>query len=105
MDGHRGGDRVTATRCETGVRAPRCRRLSARRDRNDARNHVRRQQSPAPPGPDALEGGARPMTTNSECAALEAVLPDYLDGTLADDGAAAAQPIAHIDSRASSPAL
>jgi hypothetical protein len=27
------------------------------------------------------------MTTNSECAAFEATLPDYLDGTLADDGA------------------
>jgi hypothetical protein len=30
------------------------------------------------------------MTSNSECAAFEAVLPDYLDGTLADDGAARA---------------
>jgi Putative zinc-finger len=30
------------------------------------------------------------MTTTSECAAFEAALPDYLDGTLADDGAARA---------------
>jgi hypothetical protein len=30
------------------------------------------------------------MTTSSECAAFEAALPDYLDGTLADDGAARA---------------
>ena len=30
------------------------------------------------------------MTTNSECAAFEAVLADYLDGTLADDGGARA---------------
>jgi len=30
------------------------------------------------------------MTTTSECAAFEATLPDYLGGTLADDGAARA---------------
>src|SRR5579863_139627 len=30
------------------------------------------------------------MTTTSDCAAFEATLPDYLDGTLADDGAARA---------------
>jgi hypothetical protein len=30
------------------------------------------------------------MTTPNECAAFEATLPDYLDGTLADDGAARA---------------
>ncbi len=30
------------------------------------------------------------MNTTSECAAFEATLPDYLDGTLADDGAARA---------------
>ena len=45
------------------------------------------------------------MTTNSECAAFEAVLPDYLDGTLADDGAAAAQARAHIVSCESCRAL
>jgi hypothetical protein len=45
------------------------------------------------------------MTTNSECAAFEAVLPDYLDGTLADDGAAGAQARAHIVSCESCRAL
>jgi hypothetical protein len=30
------------------------------------------------------------MTTSNECAAFEATLPDYLDGSLADDGAARA---------------
>jgi hypothetical protein len=45
------------------------------------------------------------MTTNGECAAFEAVLPDYLDGTLADDGAAAAQARAHIVSCESCRAL
>ncbi len=30
------------------------------------------------------------MTNSNECAAFEATLPDYLDGTLADDGAARA---------------
>ncbi len=45
------------------------------------------------------------MTNATECAAFEAVLPDYLDGTLADDGAAGAQARAHIVSCESCRAL
>jgi hypothetical protein len=45
------------------------------------------------------------MTTNGECAAFEAVLPEYLDGTLADDGAASANARAHIVSCESCRAL